>query len=278
VRTRSHASIGRTDLAGVSGIRPRRESPGVTRAAARRGSCKPNLRRYAMSRHRHSLPALVGAVSFCFAAAVGAQVTANTHSSSNVGTTAAAPSTSAMDKSSTSAMDKSSTNATDKVSTSDRKFMEKAAKGGMAEVQLGKLATEKANAPEVKQFGQRMVDDHSKANDQLKQLASQKGVTLPTTLDKKSQHEYDRLSKLSGEKFDQEYMKHMVSDHKKDVSEFKSEANKAKDADLKQWAQNTLPVLEQHLTLAQTDQKIANNEGKNSATKTSSTASRKTGS
>ena len=222
----------------------------------------------------YSLPALVGAVSFCFAAAVGAQGTANTHSSSNVGTTAAAGSGNAMKSSTNNAM---SANAqSSKVSSSDRKFMEKAAQGGMAEVQLGKLATERASAPQVKQFGQRMVDDHGKANDQLKQLASQKGVTLPTTMDKSAQKEHDRLSKMSGAEFDQEYMKHMVSDHKKDVSEFKSEASKAKDADVKQFAQKTLPVLEEHLKLAQSDESVARNEARN-GTKTSSRAGGKTG-
>ena len=224
----------------------------------------------------YSLPALVGAVSFCFAAAVGAQVTANTHSAGNVGTTAAAGNGNAMKSSTSNAM---SANAqSSKVSSSDRKFIEKAAQGGMAEVQLGKLATEKASAPEVKQFGQRMVDDHGKANDQLKQLAGQKGVTLPTTMDKSAQKEYDRLSKLSGAEFDREYMKHMVSDHKKDVSEFKSEASEAKDADLKQWAQTTLPVLEEHLKLAQTDENIARNEAKNGTKTSSRSATNKTGS
>jgi len=227
----------------------------------------------------YSLPALVGAVSFCFAAAVGAQVTANTHNSSNVGTTAAAGNGNAMKSPTNNAMSPKTMNApSNEVSSSDRKFMEKAAQGGMAEVQLGKLATEKASAPEVKQFGQRMVDDHSKANDQLKQLASQKGVTLPTTLDKSAQKEHDRLSKLSGAEFDREYMKHMVSDHKKDVSEFKSEASKAKDADLKQWAQTTLPVLEEHLKLAQTDESIAKNEAKNGTKTSSRSATNKTGS
>ena len=224
----------------------------------------------------YSLPALVGAVSFCFAAAVGAQGTANTHSSSNVGTTAAAGNGNAMKSSTNNAM---SANAqSSNLSSGDRKFMEKAAQGGMAEVQFGKLATEKASAPEVKQFGQRMVDDHGKANDQLKQLASQKGVTLPTTMDKSAQKEHDRLSKLSGAEFDREYMKHMVSDHKKDVSEFKSEASKAKDADLKQWAQATLPVLEEHLKLAQTDDGIAKNEAKNGTKTSSRSATKKTGS
>jgi putative membrane protein len=224
-----------------------------------------------MSR-KYTLPALVGAVSFCFAAAAGAQVTANTHSSSNVGTTAAATNGNAV-KSPANA-----TSAANKISSSERKFMEKAALGGIAEVQLGQLATEKAAAPAVRQFGQRMVDDHGKANDELKQLASQKGVTLPTTMDKSSQKEHDRLSKLSGAEFDRAYMKHMVSDHRKDVSEFKSEASKAKDADLKQFVQKTLPVLEEHLKLAQTDESIAKNEAKNGTKTSSRTTSNKTGS
>ena len=173
---------------------------------------------------------------------------------------------------------RNATAASDKLAASDRKFLEKAAQGGIAEVELGKLATQKAQSDDVKKFGQKMVDDHSKANDQLKQLASQKGVTLPTTMDRSSQKEYDRLSKLSGSDFDQEYMKHMVSDHKKDVSEFKSEASKAKDADLKQWAQTTLPVLEEHLKLAQTDENIAKNEAKNGTKTSSRSATNKTGS
>ncbi len=132
---------------------------------------------------------------------------------------------------------------TTKLSSSDKKFIEKAAVGGMAEVQFGKLAADKASSDEVKKFGQKMVDDHSKADDQLKQVATSKGVTLPTSLDKSTQREMDKLSKLSGADFDREYMKTMVSDHKKDVSEFKSEASKAKDPDVKQFASSTLPTL-----------------------------------
>jgi putative membrane protein len=146
-------------------------------------------------------------------------------------------------------------------------------------VQLGKLAAEKAQSPEVKQFGQRMVDDHGKANDLLKQLATAKGVNLPTELDRSTQREMDKLAKLSGADFDREYMKHMVSDHKKDVREFKSEAKKAKDADVKQFASSTLPTLEQHLSLAQAAEKAATTEPKNAAkgTKTSDTKPSKTG-
>src|SRR5436305_6156909 len=100
----------------------------------------------------------------------------------------------------------------------DSTFVKKAARGGLAEVELGKLATEKASSEDVKKFGQRMVDDHTKANDQLKQIAGNKGVTLPTDLNSKDQALKDRLSKLDGEKFDQAYMKNMVRDHTKDVS------------------------------------------------------------
>jgi putative membrane protein len=163
------------------------------------------------------------------------------------------------------------------VSRGDRKFMEKAAQGGIAEVELGKLAAQKAASPDVKQFGQRMVDDHSKANDKLKSLATSKGVNLPTGLDRSTQRELDKLSKLSGAEFDREYMKHMVSDHKKDVSEFKSEAKKAKDADVKDFAATTLPTLEEHLKLAQAAEQSAKNEGRAAAT-SSNRASAKTGS
>lgn len=211
---------------------------------------------------------IAGVVSFCFAAAVCAQTAnnvggrANTHNAANVGTTAAATDQSMNSKAST-------------LTSGDRKFMEKAAQGGIAEVKLGELAMQKAQSDDVKKFGQRMVDDHSKANDQLKQVASTKGVTLPTETDKSSQREYDKLSKMSGAQFDREYMDHMVSDHKKDVSEFQKEAKSAKDADVKQFASSTLPVLQQHLQLAQSADKVARNEGK---TQTSSRSNTKSGS
>jgi putative membrane protein len=133
----------------------------------------------------------------------------------------------------------------------DKKFIEKAAMGGMVEVALGNLAQQKASSDPVKQFGAQMVTDHSKANDDLKQLASAKGVSLPGALDRSHQKDVDRLGKLAGADFDREYMKHMVSDHKKDVSEFKSEAKSGKDEEIKSFASKTLPTLEQHLQTAQ---------------------------
>lgn len=133
------------------------------------------------------------------------------------------------------------------MTASERMFIRKAAEGGEAEVELGKLAQEKAASPEVKQFGERMVNDHSKANDQLKEVVQKEGVTLPTKLDAKDAATKARLEKLSGEAFDRAYMKDMVADHTKDVREFKNEAKNGKDPDVKNFAAQTAPTLEDHL-------------------------------
>ncbi len=161
-----------------------------------------------------------------------------------------------------STADRSAGKVASSLSHGDRKFIERAAKGGMAEVELGKLAQEKAASDQVKQFGKRMVDDHSKANDQLKSLAAAKGVQLPTELDRSDRREMDKLAKKSGADFDREYMSHMVSDHKKDVSDFKGEAKGATDADVKNFAASTLPTLEQHLDLAKSTEAAVKNEDK----------------
>jgi putative membrane protein len=133
----------------------------------------------------------------------------------------------------------------------DHMFVMKVAKGGMAEVQLGQLASEKASSDEVKKFGQRMVTDHNKANDELKSLAQQKNITLPTEIDAKDKALHDRLAKLSGPAFDRAYMQHMITDHRAVVTEFKKESTMAKDPDIKAWAAKTLPTIEEHLKLAQ---------------------------
>ena len=146
------------------------------------------------------------------------------------------------------------------LSSSDKKFMEEAARGGLAEVQLGQLAEQKAQSSEVKQFGGRMVTDHSKANDQLKQVASRKSFNLPADMDASSKREYDKLQKPSGAQFDREYMKIMVSDHEKDVREFRKEAKSAKDPDVKGFADSTLPTLEDHLKAAKSADAAAKNQ------------------
>jgi len=133
----------------------------------------------------------------------------------------------------------------------DNSFATKAAQGGMAEVQLGQLAETHAASPDVKNFGKMMVDDHTKANDELKAVAAKKSITLPTGIDAKSQATYDRLSKLTGADFDRAYMRDMVNDHRTDVNEFKREANSGSDPDLKAFASKTLPTLEHHLSEAE---------------------------
>lgn len=133
----------------------------------------------------------------------------------------------------------------------DQKFIMDAAAGGVFEVEAGKVAVQRASTDEVKKFGQMMIDDHSKANDELMQLANQKGVIPPKTMKKEHQDQINQISKLSGAKFDKAYMDMMVKDHKKDVSEFKKEAKDGKDPDVKAWAAKTVPKLEEHLKMAQ---------------------------
>jgi len=132
----------------------------------------------------------------------------------------------------------------------DKTFVQKAAIGGIAEVEMGKLAQQKGSSDQVKQFGSRMVEDHSKANDELKQIASSKGITLPTDLDAKHKSKMDKMQKLSGAQFDRAYMDDMVADHKEDVADFKKQASSGKDGDLKAFASKTLPTLEDHLKMA----------------------------
>ena len=133
------------------------------------------------------------------------------------------------------------------VSSADKEFMNKAAQGGMAEVKLGELAASKAQSPEVKAFGQRMVVDHGKANTDLKALAAEKNVSLPADVSGEQKEVYDKLSKLSGAEFDKEYVKEMVEDHEKDVAEFKKESTGAEGSGVKSFASKTLPTLESHL-------------------------------
>jgi putative membrane protein len=135
--------------------------------------------------------------------------------------------------------------------TQDRTFIVEAAAGGMAEVELGRLATQKASRSEVKEFGQMMVDDHGKANDKLMKIAQEKGLAAPHALKPDAKEAQDRLSKLSGEAFDRAYMQHMVKDHQKDIALFRKHSTGASDSDVKQFASATLPNLEKHLRRAQ---------------------------
>src|SRR5262245_19167477 len=149
-----------------------------------------------------------------------------------------------------------------KLPRADEKFLKNAAEGSLAEVKLGKLAEQRAASDGVKQFGKRMATDHQKAYDELKQLASQKGVMMPTALDRTNQALYDRLATLSVAAFDRAYMTEMVKDHDRDVKEFQKEASSAKDPDLKSWASTTLSTLKEHQE--QATQVSASLQGKSS--------------
>ena len=161
------------------------------------------------------------------------------------------------------------------LSHGDRKFVEEAAKGGMAEVELAKIAQERASSPEVKQFAQRMEQDHSKANEQLRMLAQSKGVTMPAGPKLKDNHEASKLSKLQGQDFDRAYMDYMVKDHEKDVKEFNKMAQNAKDPDVKAFAQQTAPTLEEHLQMAQNaDAAVGGKQAKKSGKEAKNNAAR----
>jgi putative membrane protein len=135
--------------------------------------------------------------------------------------------------------------------SADSTFAMKSAQGGMAEVELGNLAVQKASSQKVKQFGQQMVEDHTKANEELKTIAAGKGITLPSKIDPPSQATQKHLSMMTGAAFDRAYMEDMVKDHQKDVAEFQKEADSGTDPDLKAFAAKTLPTLQQHLKMAQ---------------------------
>lgn len=133
----------------------------------------------------------------------------------------------------------------------DMQFVEKAAGDGKAEVELGEMAVDKASAQEVKDFAQRMIDDHTQANEQLIEIAEQKQLEIPDELPPEAQEAKQRLEGLTEAEFDRAYMEHMVADHEKAVSLFEQQANTGQDPELQKFAQDTLPKLQEHLELAQ---------------------------
>lgn len=144
------------------------------------------------------------------------------------------------------------------MSSQDHKFAMDAAMGGLIEVELGRVAAQRGTSEAVKQFGQRMVDDHSKANQELMTLASSKGMTLPTAIDEKHQKDVTKLSGMSGAEFDRAYSKMMLKDHEKDVKEFERQSTRGGDPDLRAFAAKTLPTLQEHLQMARA---LPGNEG-----------------
>lgn len=147
---------------------------------------------------------------------------------------------------------------------SDEGFVKKASQDGMAEVKMGELAQQRAQNPEVKEFAQHLVTDHQKVNAELQQLAQTKGMKTETEIGAKQKQTMNRLTKLNGKEFDQKFVEAVVSDHKSDVKDFKKQAEKGKDADIKNWAQQTLPALEKHLEMAQGLEQTVKGKGSSS--------------
>lgn len=142
-----------------------------------------------------------------------------------------------------------------KADMADAHFAKAAAQGGMAEIQLGKLAADRGGNAMVKAFGERMVTQHGAAADQLKAAAEQAHMMLPSTVSSKDQQTYDRLARLNGSDFDRAYADDMVQDHEKDLNEFQNEANNGKNSSIRAFAAQTTPMIQQHLNQAREMQK-----------------------
>jgi putative membrane protein len=131
----------------------------------------------------------------------------------------------------------------------DKTFLMKASQGGMAEIQLGQLASEKGHSAKVKAFGQKMVTDHTALNNSLKPFADKDGVPPPSGLSADDQAEMDKLNGLSGADFDKEYVAYMMKDHKHDQMAFKEEVSSTQDPKLKMAVEHGLKVVDQHLAM-----------------------------
>ena len=142
-------------------------------------------------------------------------------------------------------------NNTTQISDDDRDFMMKAGHAGHAEISAAKMALEKTDNADVRRFAQRMIDDHSQANEKLKEIAEEKNVTLPGEPNEEQKEKADELSELSGDEFDEEYMNAQVKDHKKVIGFFEDEDENGADSDVVGFAKKTLPTLESHLEMAE---------------------------
>jgi putative membrane protein len=132
----------------------------------------------------------------------------------------------------------------------DKGFMTSAARDGIFHVEAGKLAVQRGSSEGVKKFGQHAIEHHTQINDELTQLASKKGVTLPKKMSKKEQEALAKIAKLSGPDFDKAYLEMEIKDHSKDLSAFQKEAKDGKDPDVKAWAAKTVAAIEEHLKMA----------------------------
>jgi putative membrane protein len=133
----------------------------------------------------------------------------------------------------------------------DQKFLKDATEGARTQVELGKLAQEKGSSDAVKEFGKRVVEDHSKTSTDLEQLAAKAGVSVESDMPKKAKKAQEKLSKLSGSDFDRTFAKMMLNDHKSDAKSFEKESKNGKIPEAKQFASNSLPTVQERLKLAQ---------------------------
>jgi putative membrane protein len=137
------------------------------------------------------------------------------------------------------------------LSAQDKEFLMHAAQGGMAEVKMGRVAAEQAKSAKVKEFAQHMIEDHTATNEELMGLASDLGVTPPQSIGSEHQKMLSQLSKLSGAKFDQQYVIGQLKSHREMISIFKQQLEEGKNKELKQFAKDTLPTLQEHLKMAE---------------------------
>jgi putative membrane protein len=137
------------------------------------------------------------------------------------------------------------------VGPAEQRFMNEAAAANLAEIQMARTAATKAQSDAVKQLAQRIEQDHSAANKELEVIANKRGVSLPTEPDPKHKAQMDKLAKLEGAAFDRAYARHMVSEHKKDISKFERASRNLMDTELRKFAESTLPKLREHLQMAQ---------------------------
>lgn len=182
--------------------------------------------------------------------------TTGTTTGSTAGTTGTAPSgasSSAGGSATTSGPASGEMGASRKtLSSSDRNFIKEAAEDGMYEVAIARVAAEKAADPEVKSYASKLVDDHTKSNDQLRQIAESRNVTLPASLPAAKQRNVDRLSSAAGSDFDRQFLRMIgVKEHKEDIAEFERASRRARDAEIREFAKSALPTLREHMSTAQ---------------------------
>jgi putative membrane protein len=133
----------------------------------------------------------------------------------------------------------------------ENEFVKEAAHGSMMEIELGKLASEKATSEKVKEFGQLMVKDHTKASEELKQIAKNNNIEIPESMSEDHRESINEFNQLSNDEFDREFMSKMIEAHEKDIEKFEEAAQENENEQIRQWAEKTLPTLKEHQRIAQ---------------------------